>query len=620
MAVAVAAVCGSSPRPASTGAVARNQDEGPALPGAAHYRERPAAPGWTVAGWGGETAFDLAAADKVAAGEVSVIGIPWSFPSGAINWLFNPTSTCGPLNPEWTWQLNRMPFWKTLARAYVETGDEKYAQAFARQFADWLKQTGGVPPEAGYNDRGSPWRTIEEGLRLLDSWNVAFEVFRKSPSFPDDQILAFVRSSRAQAKHLLAHSTGHNWLLMEMTGVYVFAVTFPELPDSEAMRREALGRFAAAARAQLLPDGLHDELSPDYHGVFYLTTARIYRLAHAAGLERELPADFRDILLRGAEGTLATTTPGFVQPRFNDCFTVPASIVLGPASEFFPGRSDFLWGATGGREGEPPSGKTASRFLPYAGFAVMRGDWSADASYLAFDVGPLGMAHEHQDRLSFTFWKGSEELVFDDGGGQYDDSALRRYAISGRGHNTLLVDGLAQSRGEPRRSERPIDAGWTTAPAGDFAFGVYDQGFGPKNAKLAVHRREIRFDRPADVFTVTDEVRSADGAEHEYTLLFQLDTTNAVVSADGRSLRADYGPGRRWSLEMSFDVGARVSTASGRDVPSPAGWFVGRDDMVVHPATTVFVSAPHALGRRFVTRLRAVGRDDAIGGSGRLPD
>jgi len=42
--------------------------------------------------------------------------------------------------------------------------------------------------------------------------------------------------------------------------------------------------------------------------------------------------------------------------------------------------------------------------------------------------------------------------------------------------------------------------------------------------------------------------------------------------------------------------------------------------MVVHPATTIFVSAPRALGRRFVTRLRAVGRDDAIGGSGRLPD
>ena len=135
---------------------------------------------------------------------------------------------------------------------------------------------------------------------------------------------------------------------------------------------------------------------------------------------------------------------------------------------------------------------------------------------------------------------------------------------------------------------------------------MYDQGFGPKRAKLAVHRREIRFDRRADAFTVTDEVASADGAEHEYTLLFQLDTTNVVVSADGRCLRASYGPGRKWSLEMTFDGASGVSTASGRTVPSPAGWFVGRNDTNVHPATTVFVTAPRALSRRFVTRFRAV--------------
>ena len=571
-----------------------------------NYRERPAAPGWTMAGWGEAAPFDREAADRIAAGEVTVVGISWSFPSGAIDWLSNPTAARGPFNPEWTWQLNRMSFWKTLARAYAETGDEKYAQAFARQFAGWIKQTGGVPPESGYNGRGSPWRTIEEGLRLLDSWNVAFEVFRRSPSFTDDLIREFVRSSRAQAKHLLAHSTDHNWLLMEMTGVYVFAVTFPEFPDSEAMRREALKRFTAAARSQLLPDGLHDELSSDYHCVSYLTMARIFRLARAAGLECELPDDFRELLQRGAEGVLATTTPSFVQPCFNDSWATPASIVMGIAFEFFPERSDFRWAATGGREGAPPAGGTASRFLPYAGIAVMRGDWSPDSSYLAFDVGPLGNCHEHQDKLSFTFWKGGEELIFDDGGGQYDDSEFRRYAISGYDHNTLLVDGLAQDRSAPRRSDRPIDAGWTTSPAGDFAFGVYDQGFGPKRAKLAVHRREIRFDRRADAFTVTDEATSADGAEHEYTLLFQLDTTNVVVSADGRCLRASYGPGRKWSLEMTFDGASGVSTASGRTAPSPAGWFVGRDDTNVHPATTVFVTAPRALSRRFVTRLRAV--------------
>ena len=36
------------------------------------------------------------------AGKVTVVGIPWTFPSGRIDWLFNPTLAKGPFNPEWT--------------------------------------------------------------------------------------------------------------------------------------------------------------------------------------------------------------------------------------------------------------------------------------------------------------------------------------------------------------------------------------------------------------------------------------------------------------------------------------------------------------------------------------
>ena len=52
----------------------------------------------------------IAEADRVACGEVTEIGIPWSFPSNRVDWLFDPTKAKGPFNPEWTWQLNRMQF------------------------------------------------------------------------------------------------------------------------------------------------------------------------------------------------------------------------------------------------------------------------------------------------------------------------------------------------------------------------------------------------------------------------------------------------------------------------------------------------------------------------------
>ena len=576
------------------------------IPSASHFRSRPDSRGISGRIWGNDAAPGQAAADRAAAGEVMVVNVPWSFPSNRIDWLFNPTKGRGAFNPEWTWQLNRMPFWLALAAAYRKTGDEKYARAFVRQFSDWLAQTGGVPPEKGFNTVGSPWRTIEEGLRLLGSWSVAFETFRKSPAFTDELLLAFVRSAHAQAKHLLAHGTKGNWLLMEMTGAYVFAVQFPEFPDAAAMRTEALRRFTAAASAQLLPDGLHDELSPDYHNVFYSTVSRIFRLAAANGRDGELPPVFRDLLRRGAEGPLAMMTPGFVQPRFNDCFTVPVSAVMRNALAVFPDREDFRWALSKGLEGRPPAGETPSRFLPYAGFAVMRGGWTPDAAYLAFDVGPLGMAHKHQDKLAFTMWKGGEELVFDDGGGQYERSDFRSYARSAHAHNTLLVDGLGQVRNDPVKMTEPIEAGWVSTSDGDAAFGVYDQGFGPQERRLARHRRDIRFDRMSETFTVTDCATSVDGNEHEYTLLFHLDTTNVAISADGRSLNATYGAGRKWALEMMFDGDARlsVSKATGRKTPSLAGWFVGRNDLTVHPATTVFVTAPRGKERTFTTKLR----------------
>lgn len=548
-------------------------------------------------------AENVSRADAAARGEVVVVDIPWSFPSNRIDWTFNPTSARGPFNPEWTWQLNRMCFWTDMAGAYRATGDEKYARAFARQLEDWLDQTGGIPPESSFNCVGSPWRTIEEGLRLMGSWRDAWLAFRSSPSFPPQLRDRFVQSMRAQAGHLLRHRTrGNNWLLMEMNGVNSFASLFPDIAESASWRKESARIFTDAVASQLLPDGLQYELSPDYHCVLYSCAVGLYRRAIADGTLEDLPPDFAELLKRGAEGPLALMTPAFTCPSFNDCYTIAAERILGPAAEFFPDRSDFLWGATRGRKGRPPVGETASRLLPYAGFAVMRSGWDADATYLAFDFGPLGVGHWHQDKLSFTMWKGDEELVFDDGGGQYERSPEREYAISGYDHNTLLVDGLAQNRKEPRRTEKPIDAGWSTASERDFARGVYDQGFGPDEKRLAVHVREIEFLKP-DRFVITDRVSSADGRAHDYEILFQLDTTNVTVSADGRALLARYG--RKWDLRITVEEGGVISVATGQRSPRLSGWFIGRNDRRNHPATTASVRADGCKDHVFRTRLEA---------------
>ena len=349
--------------------------------------------------------------------------------------------------------------------------------------------------------------------------------------------------------------------------------------------------FALGAEAVSLPPPAHFRTRPAKpevdSGVFERDAARDLAAVDRI-LEHEIPGDFLDALRLGTEGPLALVTPAFTLPNFNDTFTDPKASSFSAAATIFPERRDFLWLVTNGRGGEPPEGETASRYLPYSGFAAMRTDWTPDATYLAFDVGPLGMGHWHQDKLSFVLWKGDECLVFDDGGGQYEASRRRAYGRSGYDHNTMLVDGLAQNRTGPKRVSAPIDAGWRTTKDCDFAFGTYDQEFGPNRLKLATHRREITFDKKRDLFSIADFAESADGKEHAYTLLFQLDTTNVTVTVDGKRLRAEYGAGRKYALEMEIGVG--------RDYAVPT----------VRPATTVFVQAPCAKNHRFNTILKPI--------------
>ena len=148
--------------------------------------------------------------------------------------------------------------------------------------------------------------------------------------------------------------------------------------------------------------------------------------------------------------------------------------------------------------------------------------------------------------------------------------------------------GVPATRSTPAHSRSSSPTGWRSTEKEDYAFGIYDQEFGPKRLKSATHRREILFDKVRDEVTFRDAGESADGKEHEYTLLVQLDTTNVVVTADGRRERAE--------------------AVSGRTKPSMAEWFAGREYQVptVRPATTVFVRAPRAKNHRFKTILRCV--------------
>ncbi len=83
-----------------------------------------------------------------------------------------------------------------MARAFRDTGDERYALAFRTQLLRWIAQTDA--PAVNRNGPGSAWRTIECGLRLLRSWQVAFDGFCKH--LDDATLLLMIASMHRQAK------------------------------------------------------------------------------------------------------------------------------------------------------------------------------------------------------------------------------------------------------------------------------------------------------------------------------------------------------------------------------------------------------------------------------------
>lgn len=559
------------------------------------------------------THYNTARAEAAASGRVvgGLVEIEASFPDNRIDWLHNETRLRSgrgedvPFNPEWQWQLCRMSFWSDLAAAYRASGDERYARAWVAQFRSFIAQC--PIPDDQNNRQDSAWRTLECGIRMSSSWPNAFHSFLLSPSVTDEDLLLYLHASLEHARYLKKFPTSGNWLTMEMNGLYSIGVVFPEFSEAESWRKEAIDRLYAEVEIQFLPDGAHYELTPAYHRVTLENVMAPLHTSLAVTRHDEFPAHYVDQTERAYDFNLRLMTPDRDLPKLNDSWPVDVRSILRGALKFFPQRDDFRWVATDGREGRPPSpsGANASHALPYAGYFVMRSGWETDANYALFDAGPPGYGHVHQDKLNLVIWAWGRELLFDGGGGSYEGSRWRVYAIDTFAHNTVIVDGKPQRRQiydrEANVSRTPIDAGWESSPASDRVRGVYNDGYGKEDNRIATHTRQAYFLKP-DVFVVADTLIPADEAEHAYQARWHLLTTQTRRDA-GTVISADEGLPNLAIVPLLAE-GLDVAAASGQTKPELLGWNIRKDTIPQNvPATTVTHTRRGSGRQSFLTLL-----------------
>lgn len=534
---------------------------------------------------------ELKLADDALVRRFSPMGVPYQF-DGPINWRFNATTQRDskvPVTHEWTWVLNRNQYWPAMAKVYLSTGKIAYAQEASRQIADWCAQN--PAPEKLGSRYFSPWRQIEAGIRMGSSWPDTFFLLLRSPeAFPDDVLLAMVDTMRGHAEYLDKFPTHGNHLTMEMNGLYHVGALFPEFKAAAKWRADAIDRQRAELEVQVYPDGAQIELTSSYHCLALQMFLNTYRLAVLNDLPT--PDGYRQALEKMFAMTMWAMMPERTLPDFNDSDRESSIAMLKQGLELFPERTDWKWIVTDGKAGNAP--KDTSHFFPYAGYAVMRSDWSRDARCLITEGGPYGYSHQHEDKLSFIMSAYGSRLVSEAGIVPYFQSDSRTYSISARGHNVLSADGMQQHRyGRSRGTyvtKEPLDLNWRSTPQFDYVESSYGRGhdetWSERNLRGFVHTRRVLFVKP-DYWAIIDSVVPEDKEEHTYASAFHLEAPEALIDADTARVTTT---GRERATLAIIPLPApdlTVKIIKGQTEPELLGW-IGNDTLDLVPVPTAY--------------------------------
>ncbi|MGE9294256.1 MAG: alginate lyase family protein [Puniceicoccales bacterium] len=557
----------------------------------------------------------VAIADAIVEGRVPVQGIippeyredPVYIDLGeTINWTANPVPTESPVyTREFEYYINRMPFWRPLADAYLLTGDERYTQAWVGQMQSWMAQDAAKdsPEQAALI-----WRSLEAAIRMDDTWPYAYVSFINAEAFTPDTNYTFVKSAMEHAEYLAAvlktgpRRTG-NWVANEALGLLTLAMLFPEWKASPAYREQALARLEKEMGRQVNADGSQKELSPWYHDVTISRFRRALDLLKTAGTS---PSAYFEQGLRSmyAYERAMMDQAGNV-PMFNDGLPLNTKSTLRSSLDLWDD-PEISYVVSGGEQEQAPA---LCDWLPDAGYAIFRSGWSPDDFTLWFDAGPPGIEHFHQDRLGLILSVGGRELLTEAGHCIYDSSEWRSYALGTAAHNTLLVDGKQQ---HASGSQTKVENRWLATPGFVLAEGVYDAGYQQavyerrnywpigyegEVDKSIRHVRSVLYLEPA-LFVVWDRLLGS--GHHRYEALFHFDAPTEI-DADTLAVSAHDTEGRGIELYPLESSALEVSSVSGQTDPV-LGWRTFKR----HPLHTIIYAKEAQAPASFVNILMPV--------------
>lgn len=319
--------------------------------------------------------------------------------------------------PLWNFNLHYFEFLFPLAAEYRETEDERYLEAVKAYISRWIMNN---PQSAG----GAGWSTYPTALRLVN-WLSCYTALQQEL----DQDAAFVQSMTDSmyeqyvflANHLEKDLLGNHYF-EDLKTLVVCSVFF----DDDKLFRAALKKLKAQCREQILPDGMHFELSPMYHKIILEDMLRVA------------------VVLKKA-GKSAPELEAYLQPMLDAAYSLEEGLERVPL--FNDGGNnvakslDALCLTAKKYFGLKPQYKPQ---LPDSGYYIFKqGQWK-----LIVDAGQPGPAylpgHAHCDAMSFELFRAGKPVLVNCGTYAYQ-CADRLVYKNTAAHNTVMRKGVEQS-------------------------------------------------------------------------------------------------------------------------------------------------------------------------------
>lgn len=372
---------------------------------------------------------------------------------------------------KYPWELSRFHQGVLLGKVFALTGDERYSREFFAQFRDWMIEN---PPGYGVN-----WTcTMEVAIRAVNIiWSFFF--FKTSNLFDRDlkmMLLKFLLSHgrfifrNLELNRMFVEGTfqpiNGNHYVANLAGLLYISLLFPEFKESGSWFGKAFHEIIGEIGRQVDGDGVHHELSPNYHRLVLemFLSSLLLLTKHSI----TVPADAWRNVEKMFDFIYHYTKPDQSMPlirdvdngRFhvlgNDALTdhthllsMGAILFAKPHLADFDLSEDALWllGPDAPERFEAvkavsPPAKRVSISFPESGVYVLQEN-RLHMLALCSPVGLKGVnGHAHNDFLSFDLFAYDKTFLTDCGSFAYTREPVWRNRFrSTQSHNTAVVDG-----------------------------------------------------------------------------------------------------------------------------------------------------------------------------------